>query len=79
MIYFIIMDILFLGLTIGIIGKVLLGVSVINVHAHIIKEHHIDGEVIWAMKRERWIAIFGVMLIVTGYFLELSFYGYLPL
>ena len=73
------MDILFWGLTIGIIGKILLGFSVINVHWHVIKEKHIDKDVIWAMKRERWVAFAGVLLIIIGYFFELTFYGYLPM
>ena len=72
------MDILFWGLTIGIIGKLLIGISVINVHWHVIKERHIDKDVIWAMKRERWVALIGVLLMVVGYVLELVFYGYLP-
>lgn len=72
------MDILFLGLTIGIIGKVLLGVSVINVHGHIMKEHHIDNDVLQAMETEKWIAIAGVVFMIVGYILELLFYGYPP-
>ena len=35
-------DILFWSLTFTFVGKVLLGVTVINVHAHIIREHKID-------------------------------------
>lgn len=72
------MDLLFWGLTAGIIGKILLGVAVINVHWHIIREKHIDEDVIGALKRERWVAIMGVILMVVGFFLELFVYGYLP-
>lgn len=68
---------LFWGLTLGILGKVLLGYAVINVHSHVIKEKHIDRDVIRAMKRERSTAALGVFLLVIGYFLELSHFGYI--
>lgn len=73
------MDLLFWGLTTGIIGKILIGIAVINVHWHIIREKHIDEDVIDALKRERWVAIIGVMLMVSGFFLEIMFYGYFTL
>ena len=72
-------DLLFSGLTLSFAGKVLLGATVINVHAHIIKEHKIDGDVIKEMRRERKLGIFAVILIVAGYILELSHFNYLPL
>jgi len=71
------MDLLFWGLTIGIIGKILIGFSVVNVHWHVIKEKKIDKDVLWAMKRERWIAVVGVAFMVSGYLLEIIFHQYL--
>ena len=67
---------LFWGLTFGILGKVFLGIAVINVHSHVIKEKTIDRDVITAMKRERGVAASGVILLVLGYFLEITAFGY---
>ena len=68
-------SLLFWGLTLGIIGKVLLGLSVVLVHTKITKEKHIDGLVLLEMRRERKIAILGIILMVVGYVLELTFFG----
>lgn len=66
---------LYLALTLGTIGKLILGIAVLRVHAYIIKEHKIDGVVLRAMKRERYITALGILLIVVGYVLEMLFYG----
>jgi hypothetical protein len=68
-------SLLFWGLTLGIIGKVLLGLSVVLVHTKITKEKHIDGLVLLEMRKERKMAILGIILMVVGYVLELSFFG----
>lgn len=68
---------LFWGLTLGIIGKVILGIAVVSVHWRIVKEHKIDGKVLTEMRRERNLAIFGVIFMILGYLLELVSYGYL--
>ena len=74
------MDILFIGLTFGIVGKVMLGLSVILVHGKIAHDHRIDGPVLREMKRERNIAMVGIAFMVLGYFLELAAFDYvLPL
>jgi len=72
------MSLLFWGLTLGVIGKVLLGVAVMMVHWRIIKEHKIDKAVLTEMRKERNIAFLGIILILIGYILELVFYGYTP-
>lgn len=69
------MESLYLALTLGTIGKLILGIAVLRVHAYIIKEHKIDGVVLRAMKRERYITAFGIALIVIGYVLEILFYA----
>jgi hypothetical protein len=68
------MNLLLLGLTIGTIGKIVLGVAVLRVHIHILKEHKIDGIVLQSMKREQIVTIVGLLLIVIGYALEVYFY-----
>lgn len=73
------MYILLAGLTIGTLGKVLLGVTVIAVHWRIFKEHKIDKQVLKELKRERMFGLIGIGLIILGYFFELYFYTYSPL
>lgn len=59
---------------IGTLGKVLLGVAVLRVHLGILHEHKIDNVVLRSIKREQMITLFGLGLIVAGFFLELFFY-----
>jgi len=70
------MDMLFWGLTLGMVGKVFLGIAVISVHWRIVKEHKIDRVVLTEMRRERNLAFVGIALIVAGYAFELISYGY---
>ena len=73
------MNLLMLGLTLGVIGKVVLVIAVLRVHSGIAHEHKIDGVVIRAMKKEKWITIIGLALIILGYVLEMVFYSGTPL
>jgi len=66
--------ILITGMTLGVIGKVLLGVAVIRVHWHVAKEHNIDGDVVQAIRNERAVAMLAIAFIVIGYVLELAFF-----
>ncbi len=63
---------LFWGLTVTLVGKILISITVVMVHTKITKEKHIDGIVLMEMKRERIIAITGIALMVLGYVLELA-------
>ena len=74
----ILLDQLFWGLSLGMLGKVMLGATVINVHAHIVKERKIDIDVIKEMKRERRIGVFAVFFILAGYVMELAYFNFLP-
>ena len=67
-----IFDQLFLGITLATLGKVLLGITVMMVHSKMIKENGIDGKVLTEMKRERNVAILGIVLILAGYILEIT-------
>ncbi len=66
---------LYIAITLGTIGKLILGIAVLRVHAHILKEHKIDAIVLSAMRRERYITAGGVVLILIGYVLEMLFYA----
>lgn len=68
------MNLLLWGITIGTIGKLVLGIAVLRVHVYILREHKIDNVVLNALKREQYVTFFGLMLIVIGYLLEVSFY-----
>ena len=70
------MDLLFLGMTLSVIGEVLIGLAVFNVHRHIVREHKIDKDVLIAMRREKWMAICGILFIASGYFFQLYVNGY---
>jgi len=73
------MDILFLGITFGAVGKIILGLTVVSVHWKIVKEHKIDKKVIDEMRKERNLAFVAILLITLGYLLEVMFYGYIPM
>ncbi len=72
------MNILFWGLTIGTLGKVLLAIGVIIAHSGIVKERKIDSAVLRSFRIEHTITILGVILIIIGYFMEIYFYGFTP-
>lgn len=73
------MNILFWGLTIGMIGKVMLAAGVLIAHTELAHEKRIDAEVLQSFKLELWLTIFGLLLIVLGYGMEVYFYGFTPL
>ncbi len=66
-----------MGLTLSFLGKVLLGVSVILVHGKITHEKRIDGIVLMEMRREQVLAIFGVIMMIVGYLLEVAHFGFI--
>lgn len=69
------MNLLLWGITLGTIGKLVLGLAVLRVHVYIIREHKIDNVVIKALKREQIVTVFGLVLIVIGYMCEIFFYS----
>ena len=73
------MNILFWGLTISMVGKVLVAGGVIVAHSSIAKERRIDDRVLGYFKIERELTIIGLILIMLGYFMEVYFYGLTPL
>lgn len=72
------MNILFWGLTIGTLGKVLLAIGVIIAHRGLIRERKIDNVMIEIFHREHVITVIGVILIILGYAMEIYFYGFTP-
>jgi hypothetical protein len=68
------MSILFWGLTIGVIGKILVAIGILKVHYVMAMEKSIDEIVIRTFVLEKILTIIGVLLIIFGYLLELYFY-----
>lgn len=69
------MNLLFWGMTAGVIGKAMLAYGVVLVHIKMAKERAIDDVVIQSFKTEMIITIIGLCLIIFGYILEVSFLG----
>lgn len=69
------MNLLFWGLTIGVIGKSLVAVAVLLAHHTIAREHKIDGRVLKTFRREFVLTIAGLLCILLGYVLEIVFYN----
>lgn len=69
------MNILFWGLTIGVLGKVLVALAILKVHHIMAEERKIDNRVIRSFALEKTITISGVIAIIVGYLMELYFYG----
>ena len=67
----------FLGITAEMLGTILIAMTVLNVHSHIIHERHIDMDVIKAMRKERRYVISGMLLVIFGYVLIVIDGGFL--
>ncbi len=68
------MNLLLWGITLGTVGKLVLGIAVLRVHVYILREHRIDDVVLRALKREQYVTLFGLLLIIIGFTLEILFY-----
>lgn len=60
-----------IGFTLDVVGKIMIAYTAIAVHYRFRKEHRIDERVFKSMKKEQFVAITGIILIVAGYFLQL--------
>jgi len=63
-------SILITGITLDVIGTVLIAYTAIRVHDRVRKEHTIDSRVMKEMGQERTIGITGVVLIIVGYIFQ---------
>ena len=68
---------LYWGLTLGTIGKLVLGIAVLRVHSYILREHRIDKVVLNAIRRERYITALAIALMIIGYLLEMRAYSFI--
>lgn len=70
------MNLLFWGLTVSVLGKVLLASGVLIAHTELAHEKRVDNLVLKSFKLERVLTVAGILLIVGGYFMEVYFYGF---
>jgi len=70
------MNLLFWALTVGVIGKVLLAVGVLIAHSQLAHERKIDSLVLKSFRLEHTLTITGIILIISGYLMEVFFYEF---
>ncbi len=73
------MNLLFWGLTVSVLGKILVAVGILRVHYVMAMEQRIDEKVIRSFAFEKTLTYIGILLVILGYFLEVYFYGLTPL
>lgn len=61
-----------LGFTIHTMGEILVGYTAIMVHHRVWKEHKIDEVVFEEMRKERFMGIIGLLLIVIGFLIQIA-------
>jgi hypothetical protein len=57
--------------TLDVVGKVLVAYTAIAVHHRVWRNHKIDKGVFRMMRAEQWLGVFGIILIVLGYLIEI--------
>jgi hypothetical protein len=72
------MNLLFIGLTMSVLGKVLVVLAVLHMHSSLIAEHKIDRKVVLSYQQERVLTFIGLILVVVGYACQIYFYGLTP-
>jgi len=65
------LTILIIGITLDVIGTILIAYTVLRVHNRAREERAIDSRVINEMKKERAASIVGIVLIIVGYVFQM--------
>lgn len=65
------MNLEIIGFTIETIGTIMVAYTAIMVHHRFWKEHKVNEKVFSKMKQEQVIGVFGVLLIIFGYILQI--------
>lgn len=60
-----------IGFTLTTIGEILLGVTILIIHWHILKEHKIDEKVLKQMRQEQVLGVLAITFIAIGFFLQI--------
>ncbi len=69
------MNLLFVGMTLSVIGKGLLALGVVWVHVVMANERRFDALVLRSFRTELFVTVFGFALIVAGYICEVTALG----
>ena len=69
------MNLLFIGMTLSVIGKGMLGLGIVWVHIAMANERRIDDLVVRSFRTELIVTVLGLALIVTGYIIEVAAFG----
>ena len=62
---------LIIGITLDVIGTILIAYTVLRVHNRAREERAIDSRVINEMKKERAASIVGIVFIIIGYIFQM--------
>lgn len=73
------MNLLFWGITLGMIGKVMLAVGVLIAHTELAHKMKFDSLVLKSFRLEHTLTIIGIILILVGYGCEIYFYDFISL
>ncbi|PIP62201.1 hypothetical protein COW99_00015 [Candidatus Roizmanbacteria bacterium CG22_combo_CG10-13_8_21_14_all_38_20] len=61
----------FISETLQVAGEIIIGITAIMVHRRVWKEHKINNRVYNEMKREQFIGIVGIVLLIIGYLIKI--------
>lgn len=65
------MDITNVALILEFLGEIIIALSVIRVHTHVLKEHRLDGDVFRTIKTEQRLLLFGLFLMFISYLIQI--------
>lgn len=69
------MNLLFIGMTMSLFGKILIALAVVMAHTELAHEHRVDARVIRSFHKEKILTLIGILMIVLGYVAEVYFFG----
>ena len=61
----------FISETLQVAGEIIIGITAIMVHRRVWKEHKINNRVYSEIKREQFIGIVGIVLLIIGYLIKI--------
>lgn len=63
-------ELLTIGVTLRVVGEVMVVLAVLHMHHTMIQEHRIDKRVVLTYRQERLLTWLGLLFIVSGYLVE---------
>ncbi len=66
------MSLQLIGFTLDFIGKILIAISVLLVHSRVARENKIDKHIVKQIEREKWMTVFGIVLMAIGFLLQVQ-------